>query len=84
MFCFSLLRAPLVLVAPLDPLAKPERTYVYICASTSIFLRAAVVYMSETNICFLLLQGNNGRPGKPGDRGAPGPQVRLHPPQQGE
>lgn len=37
MFCFSLLRAPLVLVAPLDPLAKPERTYVYICVSTSIF-----------------------------------------------
>lgn len=25
--------------------------------------------------CFTDSQGNNGRPGKPGDRGAPGPQV---------
>ena len=26
--------------------------------------------------CFVAPQGNNGRAGKPGDRGVPGPQVR--------
>lgn len=32
--------------------------------------------MSNGNVCFADSQGNNGRPGKPGDRGTPGPQVR--------
>lgn len=87
MFWCSFLRAPLVLVAPLDPLAKLERTYVYICFLLLLSTRfvktlfcCLVIYltvkMSDTNVNFADSQGNNGRPGKPGDRGAPGPQVR--------
>lgn len=34
------------------------------------------IWRMEGESCFDTPQGNNGRPGKPGDRGVPGPQVR--------
>lgn len=73
-------------MAPLDPLAKLEMTYVCICLSGFCLQVLKTPHMWVTDV-FLQLkylivtfvvadsQGNNGRPGKPGDRGAPGPQV---------
>lgn len=85
-------RALLVLVALLDLLAKLEKMYVHISVTAvqnakSFLLPLFCEYFASgcgssllwPKVYFTDSQGNNGRPGKPGDRGVPGPQVRdLH------
>ena len=68
-------------MVPLDPPANLETMYVCIGALWELFSEVTSCQLKGQTLTSFVAdsQGNNGRPGKPGDRGAPGPQVRDRP-----
>lgn len=50
--------------------------YKFFSKASFVFFELFASERLNVNVCFADSQGNNGRPGKPGDRGAPGPQVK--------
>lgn len=71
------LKGPIGPRGPMGPVGKSgEDVGLNLCYYDNITSRTENIWRMEDKSCFVAPQGNNGRPGKPGDRGVPGPQVR--------
>lgn len=71
------LKGPLGPRGPPGPPGKSgEDVGLNLCYYDNVTSVTENIWRTEGKSCFVAPQGNNGRPGKPGDRGVPGPQVR--------